>query len=80
MEELTLEEIELIETGLQAWRTDCYIENSSPWPEVDMLEEKLERMKRLLTQRPAEGACLCKLNDAGYIIVGNLDCPKHYRR
>lgn len=55
MEKLTLEEIELIEMGLQAWRSDCYVGKSSMWNEVDLLEEKLERMKRLLQRAPNLG-------------------------
>lgn len=52
MEELTFEEIDLIEMGLQAWRANY----SSTWDELDLLEEKLARMKECLLTKPTPDA------------------------
>lgn len=81
MDELTLDDIELIRCGIDAWRDDCYCYPET-WDEVDLLTQKLERMKIVLERAaqkpPVQEADIaiqktCALDFGGYV----CSCGKH---
>lgn len=48
-EQFTLEEIEMLQSGLSAWKSEFYM-GGDDWSDVDALYEKLERMKKELME------------------------------